>query len=157
MLDYVIFHILHSSTFFHGKSVAIMDPKQYSSRQKPTSCRFCRSRKLRCNRESPCSNCVSRGLRCKLDSTARLATGTVASDPELLQRIRRLEQIVDSPKGAPTQSPKQPSESSDPQSIYGSAMSSEIENLDSDIAFLQDLYTSQDLSVKLLYLTCFTS
>lgn len=35
-------------------------------RQRPVSCHFCRSRKLRCNRESPCSNCSARGITCHL-------------------------------------------------------------------------------------------
>jgi hypothetical protein len=38
------------------------------TRPRPVSCYFCRSRKLRCSRESPCSNCASRGIDCGLYS-----------------------------------------------------------------------------------------
>ncbi|OJJ50918.1 hypothetical protein ASPZODRAFT_47292, partial [Penicilliopsis zonata CBS 506.65] len=34
-------------------------------RQRPVSCHFCRSRKLRCSRQMPCSNCASRGIACQ--------------------------------------------------------------------------------------------
>lgn len=34
--------------------------------QRPISCYFCRSRKLRCSREQPCSNCATRNIQCRL-------------------------------------------------------------------------------------------
>ncbi|KAF2714753.1 hypothetical protein K504DRAFT_9431 [Pleomassaria siparia CBS 279.74] len=81
-------------------------------RQRPVSCRLCRTRKLRCSRESPCSNCVARRVRCELEdavlparvlvpsqatsvASPRNNGGTSTSDPDLVERIRKLEQIVE--------------------------------------------------------------
>jgi hypothetical protein len=65
-------------------------------RQRPVSCRFCRTRKLRCSRGSPCSNCVSRGITCELEQP--INTGRNTDDDgdkaELLERIRKLEALV---------------------------------------------------------------
>src|SRR4051794_1282425 len=44
-----------------GDSAAARNP-----RQRPVSCFFCRSRKLRCSRETPCSNCAVRKIQCLL-------------------------------------------------------------------------------------------
>lgn len=68
------------------------------SRQRPVSCHFCRSRKLRCSRQFPCSNCSSRGLSCQLYSAHPVAKSRQdASDPrseEILARLSRLEDLV---------------------------------------------------------------
>lgn len=46
-----------------------------SRRQEPVSCQFCRTKKLKCSRESPCSNCISRNLECVgVQATSRVAT-----------------------------------------------------------------------------------
>ncbi len=66
-------------------------------RQRPVSCNFCRSRKLRCSRTSPCTNCSSRGIPCRLDlpvptpATPATSDGTVQS---ILRRLQLLEQLV---------------------------------------------------------------
>lgn len=78
-------------------------------RQRPVSCHFCRTRKLRCDRESPCSNCSARGVTCHLYAPD---TKPDASDtPEVLEvrdvldvhgdltrgvlsRLERLEQVL---------------------------------------------------------------
>lgn len=82
-----------------------------ASRNRPVSCYFCRSRKLRCSRQAPCSNCLSRGISCTLQAlpapnpsernhitsftqaSARPAPDS-ASNSELLARIRLLEEVV---------------------------------------------------------------
>ncbi|KAL2865425.1 uncharacterized protein BJX67DRAFT_358864 [Aspergillus lucknowensis] len=72
------------------------------SRQRPVSCHFCRSRKLRCSRRFPCPNCTSRGISCQLytsqliesyseDSTSE---NTCATTADILARLRNLEDIV---------------------------------------------------------------
>lgn len=78
-------------------------------RNRPVSCYFCRSRKLRCSRQAPCSNCLSRGVSCTLQPLpaprssephntssiqATQANPDSASNSELLARIQRLEQVV---------------------------------------------------------------
>ncbi|KIY02593.1 uncharacterized protein Z520_01058 [Fonsecaea multimorphosa CBS 102226] len=69
-------------------------------RQDPISCQFCRSKKLKCNRQQPCSNCASRGLVCdgKLAPYGRRAPASAvdedASDQSVLARLKRLEDIV---------------------------------------------------------------
>ncbi|OCT47378.1 putative Zn(II)2Cys6 transcription factor [Cladophialophora carrionii] len=67
-------------------------------RQDPVSCRFCRSKKLKCNRQSPCSNCSSRGLPCDGTSASYArrpleATGD-AGELSILARLKRLEDVV---------------------------------------------------------------
>lgn len=78
-------------------------------RQRPVSCHFCRTRKLRCNRESPCSNCSARDITCHLYASdaqpcASNKLGVVelrnAPDPRddqsraILNRLERLEQAL---------------------------------------------------------------
>jgi len=60
-------------TFFAGRATSMTMPRnskgyhyQPYQRQRPVSCHFCRTRKLRCNRESPCSNCTARDITCHL-------------------------------------------------------------------------------------------
>lgn len=68
------------------------------SRQRPVSCTFCRSRKLRCNRDFPCSNCTSRGLPCQQgtvgSSGGRICCQSSSHTAEILARLKRLENIV---------------------------------------------------------------
>lgn len=65
-------------------------------RQRPVSCKFCRTRKLRCSRESPCSNCVSRNIQCDLEQQKNNAGVADENEKaELLERIRKLEAIVE--------------------------------------------------------------
>lgn len=66
-------------------------------RQRPVSCKLCRTRKLRCSREAPCSNCVSRGISCELEAytTPRPAIpSTIPEQANLMERIRKLEETV---------------------------------------------------------------
>ncbi|KAJ5980346.1 hypothetical protein N7481_007644 [Penicillium waksmanii] len=76
-----------------------------TSRSRPVSCVFCRSRKLRCSRNFPCTNCVSRGLDCphpslpsaQTDRSAEILVPTQESasvEEDVLARLRRLEEIV---------------------------------------------------------------
>ena len=124
-------------------------------RQRPVSCRFCRSRKLRCSREAPCSNCVSRGIRCELEYPAGPSPGTLgAAEPEIVERIRKLEELVENQKSQQNESVKQHSESSDThaQQARRSALSPQIEHLDNDVAWLESIYSGQDLSVNIICL-----
>lgn len=119
------------------------------SRQRPVTCRFCRSRKLRCSREAPCSNCVSRGIRCELEAHAS-ATHT-ASEPELelLERIRKLEALAENQESQQNGSVKQHPKGSDgrAQQAYRSTPPPQIERLDDDVALLESIYSGQNLSV----------
>lgn len=65
-------------------------------RQDPVSCEFCRSKKLKCNRQNPCSNCASRGLTCNGQSPRPTKQSHVedAGDLSVLARLKRLEDIV---------------------------------------------------------------
>ncbi|KAJ5610648.1 hypothetical protein N7510_007367 [Penicillium lagena] len=72
------------------------------SRQRPVSCHFCRSRKLRCSRQFPCPNCTSRGLSCQLYASSPLQINnprgggnqSEVGNEDILARVRRLEDIV---------------------------------------------------------------
>ena len=121
------------------------------SRQRPISCRFCRSRKLRCSRESPCSNCVSRGIQCVLDYPVESASSSpTASKLELLERIRKLEELVETKESQRDRGLKQHSMSSDihVQQTYTPTPSPQTERLDDDVAWLESIYNGQDLSVN---------
>ncbi|KAB8304590.1 hypothetical protein EYC80_003968 [Monilinia laxa] len=78
--------------------------------------------------------------------------------PELLERIRKLEEIVESQKSQtngnavryPQQSLESPESSGTPYTLRTntsrSSLSPDIENLDNDVAFLKSIYTAQNLS-----------
>ncbi|OOQ85049.1 hypothetical protein PEBR_31157 [Penicillium brasilianum] len=65
---------------------------------KPRSCVVCRSRKVRCDKQSPCSNCRRANIACILPSTdrpPRWARRLVQPAPEdVMERIRTLENLV---------------------------------------------------------------
>jgi len=127
------------------------DKQPLIPRQRPVSCRFCRSRKLRCSRESPCSNCVSRGMRCELETLVSPSPATQnASESELLARIRKLEELVDSQNLQQNASIKQQLECSDtaPKLARSWKLSPQIEHLDNDVAWLESIYNGQDLAVN---------
>jgi len=82
------------------------------ARSRPVSCFFCRSRKLRCSRQFPCTNCASRGLTCQQENHFSSATPPPTYSTEglnkpstfetdVLERLRRLEQIVIGHDGTP--------------------------------------------------------
>ena len=128
-------------------------PKDRRIQARPVSCRFCRSRKLRCSREAPCSNCVSRRIRCDLEHHAPAsAGGSVASEPELLERIRRLEKLVESQALQQNRSVERQSEGSEfqAQQVHSSDRSSQIDRLDKDVSWLESIYNGQDLSVTFI-------
>ncbi len=145
--DFLLLHL-------HGESVAIMPKDQQKhrvSRQRPVSCRFCRSRKLRCSREAPCSNCVSRGVRCELDdSDEQPSVNPTSSEAELLERIRKLEELVASQGSQQNERVKQHRKSSDTHArqTCRSTPSPQTERLDDDVAWLESIYSGEDLSVK---------
>ena len=124
-------------------------------RQRPVSCRFCRSRKLRCSRQIPCSNCVSRGVRCELESPAAPSSEPLSAfESELVERIRKLEGLVERQKTQQNESPKQHSENRNDhaQQEHESLDLPHTEHLDNDFAWLESIYTGQDLSVKVICL-----
>ncbi|KUJ13394.1 uncharacterized protein LY89DRAFT_157850 [Mollisia scopiformis] len=125
-------------------------PKE-THRGRPISCKFCRSRKLRCSREAPCSNCVSRGIHCDLQDHVRpLPTTSRASESELLERIRNLESLVRVQRSQENGSIELHSESPETQiqqSIRSSSVP-QIEHLDNDVAWLASIYSGQNLPDK---------
>ncbi|PLN77659.1 hypothetical protein BDW42DRAFT_202522 [Aspergillus taichungensis] len=75
------------------------------TRQNPVSCRLCRLKKLKCNRQQPCSNCSARGVGCEYfgrnagftptDCTEpRQALPAAAESAEFQARLTRLEEAV---------------------------------------------------------------
>ncbi|KAL5316076.1 hypothetical protein ACEPPN_016953 [Leptodophora sp. 'Broadleaf-Isolate-01'] len=179
-------------------------PRDKPRYERPVSCRFCRSRKLRCSRESPCTNCVSRAIVCELPVPAenyssssaaiRFATHTVIptptpnpnpnpnpksngappnisiSQPELLERIRKLEALVAASQKSPSNGTlsdvndiRQQHATQSPESSGGAhtgtphtpqthrsrstlSPEGEGERLDDDVAWLKSIYTAQDHS-----------
>lgn len=144
------------------------DPPQKTGgpRQRPVSCKFCRTRKLRCSRESPCSNCLSRKLTCELEQPAD--NGSIidgADKAELLERIRKLEEIVEQ-SARPTTIPNRtisPGVSLEAPAINSHALDgfgdsanhtkrdfipSANEQLDRDFAWLESIYDGTDSAVS---------
>lgn len=81
-------------------------------RQNPVSCHFCREKKLKCDRQSPCSNCSFRGLVCSSEFTSqpqnRSALSDNADNVVVLERLRRLEEIVLNQQRHPTSGGNRP-------------------------------------------------
>ncbi|PSR78117.1 hypothetical protein BD289DRAFT_129978 [Coniella lustricola] len=85
-------------------------------RQPQTSCDFCRSKKLKCDRGQPCSNCTSRGIVCNgqppvvhAASSAVAHSRTQQPPPTLnvLDRLSRLEDAVFGSSASPRHRPQQ--------------------------------------------------
>jgi Fungal Zn(2)-Cys(6) binuclear cluster domain len=130
--------------------------KQDSPRQRSVSCRFCRTRKLRCSRQAPCSNCVSRGIQCELDNPIGQSSSIPRdSEPEVVERLNRLEKLLktqkseqdgnvsETPNGLSTDSPRPQS-----QHAHNSASSPQIEGFANDVAWLENIYRDRGLSVR---------
>lgn len=79
-------------------------------RQPQISCNFCRSKKLKCDRAQPCFNCRSRGIACDGQQTpqqpspqqqdeqpASFSQQNQHDAPDILERLRRLEDAVFGP------------------------------------------------------------
>ncbi|CAH0028757.1 unnamed protein product [Clonostachys rhizophaga] len=76
-------------------------PNRSSTHRRPASCLSCKSRKLRCSRESPCSNCVSRNVSCQQPAPKSRPARVTATNrqldvtsPDILERLLRLENIL---------------------------------------------------------------
>ena len=128
------------------------DERTHGPRQRPVSCRFCRVRKLRCDREAPCSSCVSRGIRCDLvQHTSSSPHGIGTTEIELLERIRKLEEAIRDQGDRHIESLKQdPASNNDhTEKAYTLNPSTEIKGLDSDAAWLTSFCTDSYISVIL--------
>lgn len=60
------------------------------------SCTFCRSRKVKCNRQQPCASCLRAGTECTYPPGPGRAPKRPrqALDPRVLDRLSRLESLV---------------------------------------------------------------
>lgn len=118
----------------HGHSILIMpkdQQKQATSRQRPVSCRFCRTRKLRCSRTAPCSNCVSRGITCDLEHPVAQSSSapSTSENSEIIERLHRLENPLVAQKR-------------EEQGQNGQPSNVEMD-VDSDVAWLGSVYIDQ--------------
>jgi hypothetical protein len=128
---------------------------------------------LRCDRELPCSSCVSRGISCELEQYARLvARADVIQESGLVERVRRLEELVRSQKSQLDNAAKsQPARAPDvfgetrhisglsphlnsPQLNESHIDQTQIDRLDSDVAFLESIYSGQGAAVNPFPLRC---
>jgi hypothetical protein len=124
------------------------DQQKRATRQQPVSCRSCRSRKLRCNRELPCSNCASRGVPCELEDAVRPPAVPASSlESELLERVRKLERLAESQQVRQQEivTPPHPTQGLPLGStVAPEAVPPEIESLSSDIAYLERIYSNSE-------------
>lgn len=108
-------------------------------RQDPVSCRLCRLKKLKCNRQNPCSNCIARSAQCDYDTNQATTTARIQHDAEptnaaILSRLQRLEDMIMSlnqhlPATPDTLSPRKPdSEFSGPTLLTPAEESHQIES-----------------------------
>lgn len=145
-------------------------------RQRPVSCKFCRSRKLRCSRESPCTNCLSRGIACELEKATNEGSATDDNEKvELLQRIRKLEAIVEQStrlgNATSNNNTTRPTATRTPSALNGQVLGNyqdvarqiqdvtvptPSERLDRDFAWLESIYDGTDCTVSkaLLSMLC---
>jgi hypothetical protein len=72
----------------------------------PRSCVTCRRRKVKCDKRHPCSNCSKAGIECIFPAPGRAPRKPrlKPADPDLAERLRRLESLVQS-LGGTTQGP----------------------------------------------------
>lgn len=68
-------------------------------RQDPVSCKLCRAKKLKCNRQYPCGNCTQRGLTCEFESSRGSPTTKVPQDGEptnaaIFAKLQRVEDLL---------------------------------------------------------------
>ncbi|KAF1999678.1 hypothetical protein P154DRAFT_523214 [Amniculicola lignicola CBS 123094] len=105
-------------------------------RQQPVSCRFCRTRKLRCSREAPCSNCVSRGISCELE--APVPPLPKQSEWELQERLRKLEELLVTKNRRPEDTKNAPQWDT-PQNPPDIREASFEENLNLDVIWLESV------------------
>lgn len=112
------------------------------ARPDPVSCQSCRSKKLRCNRVQPCSNCSARGIACTfLVPPQRQQNGssaTTSSNSELLQRIERLESLLQFRPGLRDDNLHIPTPNSD------ISYADSYQGHDSELQLLQDVGARQD-------------
>ncbi|KAH7150336.1 fungal-specific transcription factor domain-containing protein [Dactylonectria estremocensis] len=90
------------------------------------SCASCRQRKLKCDRNQPCSNCLARDAECTYAS-GRRGRGFPQSrggNPQLEDRIRRLEQLISTMASQTPQQAESNSASSNKQKASSNATSS---------------------------------
>ncbi|KIW11166.1 hypothetical protein PV08_10466 [Exophiala spinifera] len=79
-------------------------------RQDPVSCQFCRSKKLKCDRQQPCSNCTTRGLPCNGQAQPRRENGSPSAEIDNLSILARLKRLEDIVMGSPKQDPAIPTD-----------------------------------------------
>lgn len=125
------------------------------SRQRPVSCQFCRTRKLRCSRTAPCTNCVSRGIACDLEQSfpqpGGASNSSSAESTEIYDRLRRLENLLDQQAGAQGSSGGTSEiEATEPRFAQHSASSGRNQAVDADCdtGILQSINLNQIPSVS---------
>jgi hypothetical protein len=121
----------------------------------------------------PCSSCVSRGISCELEQSARpAARPDIIQESGLLERVRRLEELVQSQKSQldnaarsrPERAPDGFGETrhiaglspqmNSPQLNDSHIDQTQIDRLDSDVAFLESIYSGQGVAVNPFPLRC---
>ena len=73
----------------------------------------------------------------------------VASEPELVERIRKLEELLRNQTSQPNDSVQQQSENSDTHARQEHVWP-QIEHLDKDFAWLESIHCGRDLSVSII-------
>ena len=96
---------------------------------------------------------MSRNIRCDLDYPAEsVSPSPPASKIELLERIRKLEELVETKESRHDGGEKQRSRGSEThvQQTNTPTPSPHIERLDDDVAWLESIYNGQDFSVDII-------
>ncbi|KAI1084599.1 hypothetical protein F5B20DRAFT_522290 [Whalleya microplaca] len=58
------------------------------------SCLVCRKRKIKCDKQHPCENCAKAKVECVFPPPGRASRRHDSPDPELVNRVRRLESVL---------------------------------------------------------------
>lgn len=128
--------------------------RKVSSRKRPVSCQFCRTRKLRCSRTAPCTSCVSRNTTCDLEYPVAQPAGD-AGGSEILERLHRLERLLLVSNTQDHEDSTRNRTAGDPRRIFSaSAIASQSTNVDvvDNVAWLVGDHTGSASLVGLIHL-----
>ena len=131
-----------------------MPPERTSRpRQEPVSCQFCRTKKLKCNRDQPCQNCLARGIECerkgRLPANRVQHTSVSVENADILARLQRLEDIVLRSKRAESSIGTEPPQRA--QSVASSKVSEREKAHKADAEWLESVGLREQSLVKMSF------
>lgn len=95
--SYAVLHTSSVNDRVQKSNATSIGHSNSTSGANPRSCVTCRKRKVKCDKKQPCSNCVRAKIECVFPSPGRAPRKSrKPPDGELMERLRRLEGVVQS-------------------------------------------------------------